>query len=117
MKPGKIGIVGPCAAGKTTLIRQLRALGYDGKHIAQEHSYVPHMWKRITNPDILVYLHVSYPVSIHRRQLDWTQGEYDEQIRRLEHARLHADLIIDTDHLSPLEVLDSVLQFITSLPA
>jgi len=32
-------------------------------HIAQEHSYVPYMWKRITNPDLLIYLNASFEVS------------------------------------------------------
>ena len=112
MKVIKIGIVGPCAAGKTTLTSQLRALGYFSKHIAQEHSYVPYMWKRITNPDVLVYLEVSYPVTLSRRQLNWSRAEYDEQVRRLQHARQHADLIIDTDALTPRQILEMVIAYL-----
>ena len=56
MDSPKIGVVGPCAAGKTTLIAGLRNHGYTAKHIAQEHSYVPAMWQLLTNPDILIYL-------------------------------------------------------------
>lgn len=112
MKPLTIGVVGPCAAGKTTLIQGLRALGYQARHIAQEHSYVPQMWKRLTNPDILVYLDVSYPITIQRRKLDWTIQEYSEEIHRLLHARQHAHYYVNTDSLSPEDVLNQVLSFL-----
>lgn len=112
MKPLTIGVVGPCAAGKTTLIQGLRALGYQARHIAQEHSYVPQMWKKLTNPDILVYLDVSYPITIQRRKLDWTLQEYSEEIHRLLHARQHAHCYVNTDSLSPEDVLNQVLSFL-----
>lgn len=110
----KIGIVGPCAAGKSTLIAGLRLRGYQAKHIAQEHSYVKDMWKRLTNPDLLIYLDVSYPVTRQRRQLNWTEKEYLIQKERLDHARQHADLIIDTNHLVPNQVVEQVIQFVES---
>ena len=56
----KIGVVGPCGAGKSTLVNALAEHGYPARHIAQEHSYVPSMWKRMVNPDILIYLEASY---------------------------------------------------------
>ena len=111
MKP-LIGVVGPCAAGKTTLVSGLRQAGYEVRHIAQEHSYVADMWKRLTNPDILVYLHVSYPLTLVRRRIDWTEAEYNEQIHRLRHARQFADFYLNTDSISPEEVLDQVLRTI-----
>ncbi|HEX9972960.1 MAG TPA: hypothetical protein VGD14_12895 [bacterium] len=107
-----IGIVGPCAAGKTTLTSSLKALGYDVRHIAQEHSYVPNMWKRITDPQILIFLDVTYPVTLLRKKLDWTLKEYQEQRRRLAHARQHADLVIETDPYTPAEILLKVLTLI-----
>ena len=110
-----IGIVGVCASGKTTLIAQLTNLGYSCRHIAQEHSYVKDMWKRITNPDILVYLAVSYPQTIKRRNLNWTQKEYDEQLFRLSNALENADIIIKTNLLTPAEVLDQVITNIDAL--
>ncbi len=58
-----IGIVGPCGAGKTTLATKLSTHFTRVRAIAQEHSYVPDMWRRITNPDILIYLDASYPIS------------------------------------------------------
>ena len=90
----------------------LKQNGIDARHIAQEHSYVPMMWRRLTNPDILIYLHVSYPLTIQRRELDWTEAEYAEQLHRLRCAREQADLIIDTDRLSPGEILAQTLSFL-----
>lgn len=112
MNQPTIGVVGPCAAGKTTLIRGLRALGYQAKHIAQEHSYAPQMWQKIANPDVLVYLDVSFPLTIQRRKLDWTIQEYTEEVHRLRHARQHAHCYINTDDLSPEEVLHQVLAYL-----
>jgi deoxyadenosine/deoxycytidine kinase len=107
-----IGIVGPCAAGKTTLTSSLKALGFNVRHIAQEHSYVPNMWERITNPQLLIFLEVSYPVTLQRKKLDWTLKEFEEQLRRLENARQNADLVIETDLYSPGEILEIVLNLI-----
>jgi nucleoside-triphosphatase THEP1 len=107
-----IGIVGPCGSGKTTLVKKLGALGIYARHIAQEHSYVAAMWQKITDPDFLVFLDASYPVTIRRRKLDWTMDEYLEQHRRLAHARQHADLYIFTDPLNPEEVFQIVVNFL-----
>jgi deoxyadenosine/deoxycytidine kinase len=107
-----IGVVGPCAAGKSTLISGLRAYGYQAKHIAQEHSYVPAMWQKLTNPDILIFLEVSYPQTVARRQLNWTIYEYETQLNRLRHARQYADLVIQTDDLSVQQVLERALAFL-----
>ena len=108
-----IGIVGPCGAGKTTLANHLKSLGYRVKHIAQEHSYVPYMWQKLTNPDILIYLEVSYENTLRRRNLSWSQEEFDEQLRRLAHARQNANLIIDTNLFDAQGVLEKALDFIT----
>ena len=104
-----IGIVGPCGAGKSTLVKGLSPFDIATRHIAQEHSYVPYMWKRITNPDFLVFLDCSYPETIRRRNLNWTVAEYQEQHRRLSHARQHADLYIFTDTMTPEDVVKQVL--------
>lgn len=109
-----IGVVGPCGAGKSTLVARLKPFGYNVRHIAQEHSYVPDMWKRLTNPDILIYLDVSYENTVLRRKLDWTYEEYLEQLRRLRNARQFADLQINTNTLSVEEVINSILAFINS---
>jgi len=107
-----LGIVGPCASGKTTLVAFLRALDYQVRHIAQEHSYVPDMWKRIGNPDLLIYLDVSYEVSIQRTPTSWEREIFNKQVERLKHARDNADLYIDTNDLTSQQVLDIVLEYL-----
>lgn len=116
--PGKkplIGIVGPCGSGKSTLLTGLEKHGYTCHHIAQEHSYVQAMWQLITKPDLLIYLHSSFPVSTRRNQLNWREKDYDVQLHRLAHAREHAHLSIETDDLTPEQVLQKVLDFLTRI--
>jgi deoxyadenosine/deoxycytidine kinase len=113
--PGKsplIGVVGPCGSGKSTLIAELEKRGYACRHIAQEHSYVQAMWQIIAKPDILIYLDASFPVSTARRKLDWRKKDHDEQLRRLAHAREHSHLTINTDDLTPQQVLQRALDFL-----
>jgi hypothetical protein len=110
-----IGVVGPCTAGKTTLIENLKHHGITARHIAQEHSYVPDMWRRITNPDILVFLDVSFLASKKRNNLDWTRDDYLEQHRRLSHARQNANLYLYTDDLTPEQVVDEVISHIAAI--
>lgn len=107
-----IGVVGPCGSGKSTLIEGLEKHGYACRHIAQEHSYVQAMWQIISKPDILIFLHASFPVSTARRKLNWREKDYNEQSRRLSHAREHAHIIIDTDALTPGQVLLKALDFL-----
>jgi thymidylate kinase len=73
------------------------------------------MWQQITNPDILIYLHVSYPVTLERKHFSWNEKEYQEQIKRMEHAINHADITVDTDKLSPDEVLQEILEKLSEL--
>lgn len=110
----KIGLVGVCAAGKTTITNMLRIWGLNIKPIAQEHSYVPQMWQIITKPDVLIFLDVNYENTILRRKLNWTQEEYEEQLRRLAHAYQHANLVIDTNDLIPEQVADRILDYLVS---
>jgi len=107
-----IGVVGPCGSGKSTLIAGLEKLGYNCRHIAQEHSYVQAMWQIITKPDVLVYLNATFPVSTARRRLNWREMDHAEQLRRLAHAREHANVLIDTDDLSPGQVLEKVVDYL-----
>jgi len=96
-------------------VEGLKRRGYRARAIVQEHSYVPSMWQRITNPDILIFLDASYPVTCQRRKLDWTEAEYAEQQQRLAHAREHADFYVQTDDLSIEAVLERVIDFISKL--
>jgi deoxyadenosine/deoxycytidine kinase len=107
-----IGIVGPCGSGKSTLKAGLQKHGYICRHIAQEHSYVQAMWQKIAKPDLLIYLNASFPVSTARRKLNWQKKDHDEQLRRLNHARQHAHLLIDTDMLTPEQVLQKALDYL-----
>jgi len=107
-----IGLVGVCGSGKTTLANGLKPYGFNIRQIAQEHSYVPDMWQRLVDPDVLIYLEASYPVTLQRKPFVWREKEYLEQIHRLRHASEHAHLRIDTDHLSPEAVLAAVLEFL-----
>jgi thymidylate kinase len=104
-----IAIVGPCASGKSTLVQALRERGYNAREVVQEHSYVPTMWQRITQPDLLVYLDVSWETARQRRPTDAGPDWWEKLARRLRHARQHADIYILTDELSPQEVLDRTL--------
>ncbi len=110
-----VGVVGPCGSGKSTLIAGLESHGYACRHIAQEHSYAQKMWQIIARPDILIYLAASFPVSTARRKLDWQEKDYREQLRRLGHAAEHAHLTIDTDQLSPEQVLEKALEFLEGI--
>ncbi len=107
-----IGVVGPCGSGKSTLVAGLEKHGYTCRHIAQEHSYVQTMWQIITKPDVLIYLAASFAVSTARAKLNWLEKDYTEQLIRLAHAREHANLLIETDELTPDDVLQKVLIFV-----
>lgn len=107
-----IGVVGPCGSGKSTLIAGLEKYGYRCRHIAQEHSYVKRMWQVITKPNILIFLQSSFENSTSRRKLNWIPADYEEQQRRLSHAREHADLVIDTNMLDAEQVLVRALDYL-----
>ncbi|HNS07503.1 MAG TPA: hypothetical protein PKZ26_01010 [Anaerolineaceae bacterium] len=110
-----IGVVGVCASGKSTLIKGLIQQGYRCRHIAQEHSYVPDMWYRLSRPDILIFLQVSYEITLKRKNLNWNKSEYETQLQRLQHARQNAHIIIDTDLLTPEELVARTISEIQSL--
>ena len=112
-----VGIVGPCCAGKSTLLRTLGALGYSARHIAQEHSYAPRMWQIIGQPDVLVFLDVSYPVAQQRRWMNWKPEDMEEQQRRLRHAREHCDLYLHTDALTIEQARQRVIEFLQTFRA
>jgi len=113
--PGRIGVVGPCAAGKSTLVRGLEALGYDVRHCAQEHSHVPDMWRRLTRPEVLVYLDASLSTIRRRRAKSFRQAYLDEEHRRLYYARLKCTIYVYTDDLSREQVLERVLSALNDL--
>ena len=107
-----IAVVGPCTAGKTVLVESLQEAGYQAREVVQEHSYVPDMWQRITKPDVLIYLDVSYETVCQRRKIDWGPERLARQVERLAHARQHCDLYIMTDDLAEAEVVERVITFL-----
>lgn len=114
--PLRVAVVGACASGKSTLVSALHQAGYEARHVAQEHSYVPAMWQRIGRPDILVYLDVTHEAITERRPtLRFSLADLAEQNRRLAHAREHCDLYMDTSDLTPAEVQERCLAFLAGL--
>jgi len=85
------------------------------RQIAQEHSHVKDMWQRLTNPDILIFLDVSYATAQERRKLNWNESEHATQEKRLRHAREHADIYLLTDGLTPDEIFKKVFDFIKEM--
>lgn len=112
-RPLRVAVVGPCSAGKSTLLPALYAAGYETRQPAQEHSYAPNMWQRLSKPDILIYLDLSYQQArIRRPHIDGGPQRLVEQHQRLSHAREHCDYYLDTSNLTPEEVRQAVLAFL-----
>ncbi len=109
-----VAVVGPCSAGKSTLMPALHDAGYEARHPAQEHSYAPNMWQRLTNPDILIYLDLSYEQArVRRPHIDGGPQRLEEQHRRLAHARELCDYYLDTSDLTVQEVREAVFVFLS----
>ena len=110
-----IGIVGPCGAGKSTLAAGLQRLGFRARPITQEHSYVKDMWQQLTRPDVLIFLQASHQVGARRRNMNWTEAEWQEQQFRLRHARELTDFYLETDPLTIEQVLTKVTAFLSNI--
>jgi nicotinamide riboside kinase len=108
-----VAVVGPCTSGKTLLAEALRSAGFRSHAVAQEHSYVADMWQRTVDPDVLIYLDVSYEAARQRRQISWGPDRLEEQVARLRHARTHCDLYIQTDGRTPESICQEVLAFLS----
>lgn len=106
----RLTIVGPCAAGKTTLVANLHARGLEAHAVAQEHSGVSYLWQ-LAEPDLLIFLDVDLATTALRRRREWPATLYEAQQRRLAHARAHADLYLDGSALTPEEVAERVARF------
>jgi len=110
-----VAVVGVCAAGKTTLVRLLRAAGYDARSCAQEHSYVADMWRRLARPQALVYLDAALATINARSATSYDSAYIDTQRQRLEHAREHCDVYVRTDGLDPSQVCAQVIAALGAL--
>jgi hypothetical protein len=111
-----IVIVGPCAAGKTTLVHGLWARGLMGARVvAQEHSGVPDLWRMRGQPDVLIYLDAKLEtIAARQHRTDWTTDYLAEQLRRLRTAWVACDLYLPTDDLTIEEVLERVTHYLKS---
>lgn len=107
----RVTIVGPCAAGKTTLVAHLRERGLDAYAVAQEHSGVSYLWQ-LADPDLLIFLDVDLATTAARRKREWPAALYATQHERLAHARQHADLYLDSSALGAEEVAARVAAFV-----
>lgn len=107
---GCVGIVGVCASGKSTLERGLSRLGYNARQCGQEHSYIPDMWRRLTRPEVLIYLDASPRVARRRRDMRLRGSDHAAQRERLAHAREHCHVYIDTDAFSRQQVLEEAVR-------
>ena len=112
----KIVVVGPCAAGKSTLVEALQARGYDAHASGQEHSAIASLWQH-SHPDILIALDVDIAAVRARRGSDWPEWLHDLQVQRLRAASDAADLALDTTHLDPASVVDRVLAYLSARAA
>lgn len=113
---GQIVVVGPCASGKSTLVRGLLSHGYDARVCAQEHSAVSSLWRHQGRPT-LIGLEVGLESIRIRRQARWPMAIYSAQLARLADAYANADLLIDTDHLSSAAVLGRTLDYLAGTRA
>jgi hypothetical protein len=71
------------------------------------------MWQRLVEADVLIYLDVDYPhVKVRRPRSDSSPQRLAEQQERLAHARRCCDLYVDTNDLTPTQVLTETLAFL-----
>jgi len=113
----RVVLVGVCGSGKTTLALGLRQMGYEVRECAQEHSDVPYMWQVISKPDVLIYLDASDEATVRRGERHYIPNYLEVERRRLTHARAHCDLYLDTDGLTPDDVLAQVSVYLAARPA
>ena len=108
-----VKVVGVSASGKSTLVRNLRAAGYDARSASQEHSQVADLWRRIRPPAVLICLEVSLEVQRQRRpDVSWTEANTEAERACLAHARSWADLRIDTSAVTATDTLATALAFL-----
>ena len=71
------------------------------------------MWQRIRPPHWLIFLEADLLAQGARRpDVSWSERWRRTELLRLEHARSHADLLIDTSSLSPESVLQKAVTFL-----
>jgi cytidylate kinase len=106
--PG-VAVVGPCTSGKSTLVANLKQLGFNAWCVAQEHSDVKWLWKH-KNPDFLVVLDITLATARKRRNVSWDEHKLADQHKALADARAHCNLYLPTDNLTPEEIVTKVVE-------
>lgn len=105
-----VKVVGPSASGKSTLVRGLRAAGFNARSVTQEHSGMPDLWRHFDETAALVFLDVTWAAQCERRrEIGWSEATRRVEQNRLAHARAHADFVVDTSGFEPAAVLAVVL--------
>lgn len=108
-----IKVVGISASGKSTLVKALRRHGYNTRPVSQEHSNIADLWQQFDQPTILIYLDVDLETQRSRRpDVTWDKSWLREENNRLDHARGHAELKINTAGLPSETVLQIALTFL-----
>ena len=101
--------------GRNTRLREkhfsqwLEAMGYSAFSFAQEHSASPRVWRR-RNPDVLIALYCSYDTLVQRRGIQWPKRVWLRQLYSLGDAWAHADIRMQTDMLTPDELIARVAE-------
>lgn len=72
---------------------------------------MPGMWRRLTNPDFLIYLDAELSTIERRRRIGWGERHLADECLR-HHARQHCDLYLPTDDLTEEEVLERAVDFL-----
>jgi hypothetical protein len=106
-----IVVVGPCASGKTTLVRGLQSRGYRAMVSGQEHSEIPTLWRR-TEPDVTIGLNVDLATIRRRRSAGWSESIYRRQQERLRNAFACAAIVLDTAIMGPEQTLQAALELL-----
>jgi len=104
-------VVGPCAAGKSTLVRGLRARGYNAAVSGQEHSEIATLFRH-SDPDVVIALDLDLATLRARRGADWPESIFRLQQRRLAVALAAADLVLDAASLDAVGVLTTATDFL-----
>lgn len=108
-----IKVVGISASGKSTLVKALRQRGYHARPVSQEHSNVADLWQQFERPRLLIYLDVDLATQEQRRpDVTWDKQWLQEETARLEHARGHANLMINTAGQSAEQVFQIALTYL-----
>lgn len=108
-----IKVVGISASGKSTLVTGLRAAGYDARPVSQEHSDVAELWKQFGFTRVLIFLDNDLMGQRARRpDVTWSEEALAIERRRVQDAREHADLRLNTTNLTATQVLGLALAFL-----